>query len=166
MMLKLSRNAGCEFVPSLIKLTVFTMTIQTTPAAIAGGCLCEAVRFEISGDLEPAAYCHCADCRKCTGSAFGISIPVLKSNFLLVCGNPGAFTKTGDSGNELTRHYCPQCGSPLFTSSPRHPDRVYVKAGALDEPAIVEPAYQSWVSSSVSWAAIPPGLRRYEKGRR
>jgi len=32
-------------------------------------------------------------------------------------GSPKGFTKKGDSGNELTRHFCPDCGSPLFTLS-------------------------------------------------
>ncbi|MGV1861584.1 GFA family protein [Rhizobium rhizogenes] len=103
---------------------------------------------------------------RCTGSAFGVSIPVLKTNFKLLSGSPRPFTKKGDGGNELTRHFCPECGSPLFTSSPRHPVRIYVKAGSLDEPALVRPAYQSWVSSSVSWATIPPSLKIYEKGGR
>ncbi|WP_370677356.1 GFA family protein [Pleomorphomonas sp. PLEO] len=142
------------------------MDKETARIATTGRCLCGVIRFEIFGEIEAAAYCHCSDCRRCTGSAFGVSIPVLQTNFKLVSGGPKSFTKTADSGNELTRHFCPECGSPLFTSSPRHPDRVYVKAGVLDDPAVVEPAYQSWVSSSVSWANIPPSLRGYEKGRR
>jgi hypothetical protein len=71
----------------------------------------------------------------------------------------------GDSGNSLSRHFCPECGSPLFTSSPRHPQWVFVKAGALDDPAAVKPSYESWVSSKVAWARIPDGLEKYERGR-
>ncbi|MEH2513703.1 hypothetical protein V1291_005057 [Nitrobacteraceae bacterium AZCC 1564] len=125
---------------------------------ILGGCLCGAVRFAVAGNLASAAYCHCADCRKCTGSAFNVSVPVAVQDFELLSGQTNGFTKIADSGRELTRHFCPGCGSPLFTSSPRHPDRIYVKAGSFDDPSLIAPAYQSWVNSSVAWAKIPADL--------
>ena len=75
--------------------------------------------------------------------------------FEITLGSPKGFTKKGDSGNELTRYFCPDCGSPLFTSSPRHPDFVYVKAGAFDDPTLVHPAHQSWTRSSVPCATRP-----------
>ena len=134
-------------------------------AAITGGCLCGAVRFACAGTLGAAAYCHCADCRKCTGSAFVVSVAVERARFEITAGSPNGFTKHGDSGTELTRHFCPDCGSPLFTSSPCHPDHVYIKAGALDDPASIRPTHQSWTRSAVPWATIEPGLRSYDTGR-
>jgi hypothetical protein len=133
--------------------------------AITGGCLCSNVRFAYTGTLGTAAYCHCSDCRKCTGSAFNVSVAMEIKDFKITTGSPKGFTKSGASGNELTRHFCPDCGSPLFTSSPCHPDLVYVKAGAFDDPMIVQPAHQSWTRSSVPWAVIRAGLRSYETGR-
>ena len=133
--------------------------------SITGGCLCARVRFACAAPLGEAAYCHCADCRKCTGSAFNVSVGVETRSFAITAGSPRGFAKQADSGMELTRHFCPDCGSPLFTSSPRHPDRVYVKAGAFDDPKFIEPAYQSWTRSSVSWATIRPGLPAYETRR-
>jgi hypothetical protein len=134
-------------------------------ASITGGCLCSNVRFTYTRTLGTAAYCHCSDCRRCTGSAFNVSVGVERNHFELIRGNPKGFTKKADSGNEITRHFCPDCGSPLFTSSPRHPDLIYVKAGAFDDPTLIQPAYQSWTRSSVPWAAIKMGLQSYEAGR-
>jgi hypothetical protein len=138
---------------------------MTSHDNISGGCLCGSVRFTVVGRIVAAAYCHCSDCRRCTGSAFNISVPVDLANFKLLSGNPRGFTKSADSGNRLTRHFCPECGSPVFTSSPHHPDQVYVKAGAFDDPSVIVPAYQSWVGSSVPWSIIAPGLPSYAKGR-
>jgi hypothetical protein len=90
---------------------------------------------------------------------------VEKRLFEVIKGRPKGFTKQGDSGNELTRHFCADCGSPLFTSSPRHPDLIYLKAGALDDPKLAQPEYQSWTRSSVPWAVITPELSSYEAGR-
>jgi len=138
------------------------MTVSTR---VTGGCLCGNVRFAYTGALGTAAYCHCSDCRRCTGSAFNVSVAMEIKHFEIIHGSPRGYTKQGDSGNELTRHFCPDCGSPLFTSSPRHPDLVYIKGGALDDSTPVEPAYQSWTRSSVPWARIKAGLPSYERSR-
>jgi len=87
---------------------------------MAGGCLCGGVRYAYTGEVGPAAYCHCADCRRCTGSAFNISVRLEACGFTITAGTPKGFTKAGDSGQELTRHFCPDCGSPIFTSSAAH----------------------------------------------
>jgi hypothetical protein len=132
---------------------------------LTGQCLCGACRFEISGGVGPANYCHCADCRRATGSAFNIGVRVDIAGFKMSEGSPRAFTKVGDSGGQLMRHFCADCGSPLFTSSPQHPQFVYVKAGVLDDPYVVVPSHQSWIQSEVSWAHIPDDLPLYSKGR-
>lgn len=138
---------------------------MTTPTPILGGCLCGAIRLSIAQPLGAAAYCHCTDCRKCTGSAFNVSVGVERRHLTLSGATPKGFTKAADSGTLLTRHFCPECGSPLFTASPLHPEVVYVKAGALDDPGQVRPAYQSWTRSRVAWATIPPELPGYTTSR-
>jgi len=135
------------------------------PAEMTASCLCGTVRISCGKPIGPAAYCHCEDCRKCTGSAFNVSLAFETNSFRIQSGKIGSFTKTADSGHELTRHFCLNCGSPLYTSSPKHLDRVYVKAGIIDQPSLVQPAYQSWTQSKVSWAAIDPRLPSYPKGR-
>ena len=130
-----------------------------------GGCLCGAVRYEYRGEVGPASYCHCEDCRRCSGGAFGISVRLETSGFRVVHGRAHSFTKRADSGNALTRHFCAECGSPLYTSSPVHPSHLYVKAGSLDDPALVEPTRQCWTRSAVTWQQIDPALPRYERGR-
>ena len=74
------------------------------------------------------------------------------------------FTKRGESGGDLTRHFCPECGSPIFTSSPKHPKHVYVKAGTLDDPNVVKPAHENWVASAVSWSQIHRNIARFTRG--
>jgi hypothetical protein len=138
--------------------------VQPTPS-ILGGCLCTAVRYRYDGPLGPAAYCHCTDCRRVTGSAFNVSIRFERALFQIECGEVKSFTKRADSGNLLTRSFCPDCGSPLFTTSPAHPEHVYVKAGSLDDPRLVSPSSQSWTDSAVSWRAIDPTLPGHPRGR-
>ena len=132
---------------------------------VTGGCLCHGVRYEYVGPVGPAAYCHCEDCRHVTGSAFNVSVQLENSRFRVVSGNVKSYTKLADSGNSITRTFCPECGSPLFTSSPRHPEHIYLKAGSLDDPGIVLPIQQSWTDSAVTWRSIDPSLPSYRRGR-
>ncbi|HEY1560651.1 MAG TPA: GFA family protein [Caulobacteraceae bacterium] len=132
---------------------------------LTGGCLCGACRFEYCGAVGAASYCHCADCRRATGSAFNVGVRIAPAEFGMVQGTPAVFTNTGDSGRALSRHFCSDCGSPLFTSSLAHPDWTFVKAGALDDPTLVKPEYESWTSSEVPWARPSLGLVRYARGR-
>ena len=137
------------------------------PAAadtFSGSCLCRECVYQIDGDIEPAGVCHCEDCRKVTGSPFGVSFRVLKDRFRLE-GRTASFSKTADSGAVLTRHFCPSCGSPLFTESETHSEAIYVKAGTLDQPEAIRIERQAWMVSRVDWATIPPGVATYQKGR-
>ncbi len=34
----------------------------------SGGCLCEGVRYEITGPIEPVLHRHCENCRRLTGN--------------------------------------------------------------------------------------------------
>jgi len=131
---------------------------------VVGGCLCAKVRFQYTGEVGSAAYCHCEDCRRCTGSAFNISVGFDSDKFEITSGAAKEFTSTADSGNVLTRHFCGDCGSPIFTSSVGDPARIYIKAGVLDDPDLVKPVHQSWTGSAVSWSGIKSGLGASEKG--
>jgi hypothetical protein len=132
---------------------------------LTGGCLCGGVRYRYEGEVRDANYCHCEDCRRVSGSAFGVSVPVEAAGFAIVKGEPRGYTSAGESGRSVTRFFCPDCGSPLFTVPPLHPETRFLKAGSLDDPSAVRPARQSWTRSRVSWAAIDPDLPSTEKGR-
>ncbi|MBO6520186.1 MAG: GFA family protein [Rhodospirillales bacterium] len=133
--------------------------------SITGSCLCGNVTFAYSGDMADAAYCHCTDCRKTTGSAFNISIGLAADGFEITKGTPKTYTKTADSGQAITRHFCADCGAPLYTSSPAYPERIYIKAGALDDPGVVKPTYQSYTRSRVTWSKIDDDLPGFETDR-
>ena len=131
---------------------------------LTGGCLCEQVRYEYAGLIGPSSYCHCSDCRRVTGSAFNVGVRITRAQFTLTAGQLKTFAKYADSGNELTRHFCPDCGSPIYTSAPRHLGFIYLKAGTVDDPTLIEPSAESWVTSKVTWADIDNDLPGHPRG--
>ncbi len=132
---------------------------------VSGGCLCGYVRFEYGDKLGPANYCHCTDCRKTTGSAFNIGIRTHASTLRIIAGKVKSYTKTADSGNAITREFCPECGSPLFTRASAKPQFVWIKAGSLDDPSLVKPTYQIWTDHAVPWSHIDTNLPSFPGNR-
>ncbi len=78
-----------------------------------GGCLCGAIRYESSGEPVFALQCHCRDCQRQTGSAYVAAVRVPAAEFRITKGKPKHYIAKADSGNEITRVFCPDCGSPI-----------------------------------------------------
>jgi len=123
------------------------------------------VRWEYDGEIGAATICHCEDCRRMGGSAFNVSARMQADRFRIVQGTLGSFTKRAESGNEITRHFCTDCGSPIHGDSPSRPGRIFVRGGTFDDPDLVRPSDQFWTVSAVDWAHIPPDLPAFEKDR-
>jgi hypothetical protein len=128
---------------------------------LRGGCLCGSVRYECTGNPEDASYCHCDDCKRATGGPYTVGVLVQAAALRIVSGQVKGYTKTADSGRWITREFCSNCGSPLFTRSEKCPDHVFLKAGSLDEPELVKPSCQTWTTRAVPWAYIDENLLRY-----
>ena len=93
------------------------------------------------------------------------SVRVAAAGFSIARGTPKSFIKQGDSGRPVTRFFCGDCGSPLYTLPPLHPEVVFIKAGSLDDPTLVVPDRQAWTRSRVTWAEIDPAIASYETNR-
>ena len=137
---------------------------MTNSPSITGQCLCGACAWRTAGPLEKGGICHCADCRRVTGSAFGVSFRVEKSR-LTRTGETRTFSKAADSGTVLTRHFCPVCSSPLYTESQAHPDAVFIKVGSLDMPEALTIDREMWTRSKVLWSDLPATAQKFEQGR-
>ena len=130
---------------------------------LTGGCLCANLRYECQYKPKAVTYCHCDDCRKANGCAFNVGVEVDADNLKIISGNVKGYTKTADSGNKITRQFCPECGSPLFTRSNAHPGLVWIKAGSLDEPESIKPTRQIWTEKAVTWSRIDEALPSFPK---
>lgn len=129
----------------------------------SGSCLCRAVRFEIAGDLAPIQVCHCGDCRKAQGSAFGANIPVATTDFRLLAGEDALQAYESSPGKE--RVFCRACGSPIFSRLRARPEVVRLRAGTLDGPVASEVAFHFQVASKANWWAITDDKPQYPDER-
>ncbi|KAM0268874.1 hypothetical protein ACHAQH_009899 [Verticillium albo-atrum] len=83
-----------------------------------GQCLCGDIKITITGDPVAAALCHFQDCRRTSGSAFGINWVVPGPQLAVSEGTPAEYTAPTKSGNPVTNHFCGRCGTTLWRDGP------------------------------------------------
>jgi hypothetical protein len=125
-----------------------------------GGCLCGAVRYEVNGPVLFGGNCYCVDCRK-TSSSHSASMAVAIAA-VQVTGEVREYSRPGDSGNLVTRVFCPTCGAGLFSKGAR-PGVMMVKAGTLDDPEQFKPMASVYASRAPSWDRPPSDLPAFEE---
>jgi hypothetical protein len=114
-----------------------------------GSCLCGAVRFELEGELEHFYLCHCAYCRKDTGSAHAANLFSRKAVLNWVSGKD----KVRQFNLPATRHskcFCSTCGSALPMMQ-MNGQLLMVPAGSLDSELHLRPDAHIFVSSKACW---------------
>ncbi len=120
-----------------------------------GGCQCGFIRYRVAGEPIRLNICHCRDCQRQSGSAFGMSLIVSPDVLELVGGEPSTFEIQADSGREKTCAFCPKCGVRIFN---RTSALCSVKAGTLDDPSELSPDAHYWVSRKQNWTQLPDDL--------
>ncbi len=131
-------------------------------APFEGGCLCGAVRYESKSEPLAVMECHCRDCQYASGGASSTAVVIPAGAFKLTKGEPKRFGSKGDSGADVYRGFCGDCGSPLFSEPPGGAILV-VKAGSLDDPSWLKIGGALYVSSAQPWAHIDRNLPCFEK---
>jgi len=114
-----------------------------------GSCLCGAVRFEVEGDFEHFYLCHCAYCRKDTGSAHASNLFSGSATLVWRSGRALVSTYTLD-GTRHVRSFCSRCGSalPHFEGEEA---LLAVPAGSLDDPVSRPPDAHIFTASRAEW---------------
>ena len=127
-----------------------------------GGCLCEAIRYRVTGPALFVSQCACKDCQKATGTGH-TTIVGLRRAQLVLDGTPKTYTNDGDTGGKVTRHFCGNCGGRLYTTGDLPGDEVLIlQAGSLDDPDIVSPESVIYVKDAPAWDFFDPALPRFE----
>jgi hypothetical protein len=74
------------------------------------------------------------------------------AEFRITHGSPKRYTAKADSGNEITRVFCGECGTPLYVQVSTRPDIVGVRVCTLDDASWFRPEANIFVKS----AAVGP----------
>jgi hypothetical protein len=127
-----------------------------------GGCQCGEVRYEVVGTPRKLIVCHCTDCQRQSGSAFGMTLVVNEAGFRLTQGEVKTFASTSAAGRAKLGAFCPQCGTRIYHKPEWRPGTVSVKPGTLDDTSELRPDMHIWISSKQPWVTIPDRVETHD----
>jgi hypothetical protein len=132
-------------------------------ARLDGSCLCGKVTYTCDAEPLATAACHCKDCQKQTGTAFSIIVAVPRGELDIEGDSLASFTTFGtDTGQEVSRQFCRECGSPIVSLGDAMPALAFIKAGTLDDTSWLEPPQMHiWSESAQPWFPLDsqPGTK-------
>ncbi|MGE5270529.1 MAG: GFA family protein [Thiohalocapsa sp.] len=131
-------------------------------AELTGGCLCGRVRYTLSGEPAFTALCHCKNCQRYTGSAFE-AVVVYPSAAVSLQGELKTYHDTGDSGKQVRRRFCPNCGSGVIAEVDIMPGVTIVLAGTLDDASSYTPGMEIYCGSAQPWVHAGGERTRFPK---
>ncbi|MGH2862699.1 MAG: GFA family protein [Solirubrobacteraceae bacterium] len=130
---------------------------------VHGGCLCGAVRFELTAPPVSAGYCHCSRCQRRTGTAVSAGAAIDPASFRFLSGENQVRGWQPPDGME--KCFCGACGAHLFSRTPDR-SRLFIRMSAFDADPGIRPSYRQFVAYAASWEPIPDdGLPRFDEAR-
>jgi len=126
-----------------------------------GSCLCNQIQFQFKESQGDYVYCHCQSCRKASGSAFAANISVPLESFQFIKGERDV--KVFESSPRKYRHFCGNCGSPLYTKVGDKPAFVRVRLGSLDTDFNQAAAAHIFMSDAANWDSLSTSIPCFNK---
>jgi len=119
---------------------------------IDGQCHCGYVKYEAEIDPDKVVICHCTDCQRLTGSAYRVTAITPTRNLRLTASPPKVYSKYGDNGRPRLQSFCPECGSPLFTTGDGEDAAATgIRVGTINQRRELKPSRQIWCRSALPW---------------
>jgi hypothetical protein len=116
-------------------------------------CACGQLCIVCAGEPQRVSVCHCLDCQRRTGSAFGVAA-FYPRDAVQAEGRECTCRRLGDSGRGLTFHFCPDCGGTVFWEPDFRPDSIAVAVGAFADPNFPAPTKAVYEGRAHPWAKI------------
>ncbi len=124
-------------------------------------CSCGQLTLIAEGDPIRISMCHCLACQRRTGSLFGAQARFPRGS-VRIKGDSSRYVRTADSGNQITFHFCPSCGSTVFYHQDQDPGQMAVPVGAFADPEFPPPTVSVYEDRMHSWVAVPEHFEHWD----
>ena len=132
---------------------------MTNGTRITGGCMCGAIRYEVNGEPEHHALCHCTDCRRAAGAPV-IGWAMFRQDQVTITGTPVDYNSSGD----VLRQFCGTCGTGLFFYSESvFPGKVDIQSATFDDPDALAPTTRIQMADAPKWLAGVGDLPKFDR---
>jgi hypothetical protein len=120
-------------------------------------CSCGQLNLIIEGEPARVSMCHCLECQRRTGAVISNQARFRREQ-ITFGGKSTAWRRTAESGNVLTFHFCPTCGSTVYWEGQGFPGYVAVAIGAFADQHFPPPTIAVWEESRHPWVTLPPDM--------
>ncbi len=124
---------------------------------------CACGRFVVRCEGEPVrvSVCHCLECQRRTGSAFGVQARFAKER---VRGAEAGteFVRRGDSGGTIRFRFCAACGSTVTWQPDGLPGFVVVALGAFADPSFAAPVVSIYETRQHPWLSLREPIEHHD----
>ena len=111
-----------------------------------GHCLCGQLSFEVDGEPQWVSYCHCASCRRHTGSPVSCFVN-FKSSEVRFSGERTLYA----SSPGVTRSHCAICGTPISYETHKRADEIDLYLNAFENPEVFKPQGHVFFEEHIAW---------------
>jgi hypothetical protein len=132
-----------------------------TEKNLSGSCLCGAVRYQASGELQRFYHCHCSRCRKATGTGHASNL-FLKGTIEWESGPDRIKSFKVPDAERFTNTFCETCGGRV----PRFIEQygmVFIPAGSLDVEPELAPQARIFMGSGAAWSCGKVELPEFDE---
>ncbi|KAF1973775.1 DUF636 domain protein [Bimuria novae-zelandiae CBS 107.79] len=139
------------------------------PLCLTGNCYCKNLSYTLKLEDKNDArttLCHCKDCKKAFGGAFGLTAkcPIQTFHYTSASGKPTLHVANNGSGSTVYREFCNKCGSYICEYGEQAKDAFrYVVVGSLDDPGALPPKGEFFCSERETWMPKIPGTFQKDK---
>ena len=125
-------------------------------------CACGQASITVNAAPSLLGVCNCSNCKRRTGSAFGISAYFEKEAVVAQTGNTTVYAfHHADLNHDQKRHFCSQCGTTLFWFVSNMPSRIGIAGGCFEDGALPEPGASYRDNKRVPWVNLPSTWSRH-----
>lgn len=127
---------------------------------LAGGCMCGAVLYEITGAPSRVLHCHCQSCRHHTGAPMA-TLAVFQAGQVKFSGED---RKPYASAPGVERAFCASCGTSLTWETVLGDEGAIcaVHISTFDDPEALPATGHSFYPERISWFDVADELPRHE----
>lgn len=121
-------------------------------------CACGQAAIEVNAEPTMHGVCHCTNCKRRTGSAFGISAYFDRSAVVEQRGATSIYAFHHAAQNhDQERHFCPRCGTTLFWYVSALPEKIGIAGGCFAGEGLAQPDYSVADRNREPWVSLPEG---------
>ena len=128
-----------------------------------GQCLCGNVHYSVSSAPSLMVQCHCKDCQTSSGTGHTSNTFFREGDVTVNLKQPlSEFTVTTDSGNQLTRRFCPICGSRAHGTNTGREGMINLPVGMFEDHSWYAPRAVVYTKHRQAWDITASDIPNFE----